>query len=159
AIVIIIRVEKIGWGSHSRRTMSLNTKAFSVATAVVCFSLFVPYADANSMITDPGQGIVATSGADQTVGFQFTDGGPNLEVTALGVWDQNGDGLLNSHFVGIWDINGNLLGQVLVAAGTTDPLIGEFRYATLTQPILLNCGFQYVIGANYPGVGADPFRV
>jgi hypothetical protein len=81
---------------------------------------------------------------NQTVGWEF-DVLNTITVTSLGWYDQNSDGLLLAHTVGIWDSSGNLLTSVLVAQGTTDPLVGLFRTAAIT-PIVLTPGTNYIVG-------------
>jgi hypothetical protein len=62
-------------------------------------------------------------------------------INALGFWDQGGDGLLSDHTVSLFQYAGtlsayNLLATVTVSAGTVDPLIGGYRWASIT-PITL----------------------
>jgi hypothetical protein len=80
----------------------------------------------------------------QTLGWQFTTNSP-ITVDALGYFDFLGDGLAVPHEVGIFDSAGNLLTSTTVAAGTTDPLIGSFRYAPIT-PFDLPAGQTFTIG-------------
>ncbi|MDA8433235.1 MAG: IPTL-CTERM sorting domain-containing protein [Nitrospiraceae bacterium] len=85
-----------------------------------------------------------------TIGWEFTITSP-INVTSLGVWDENGDGLTDSHQVGIWLSTG---GSPLVTATvtTTDPLSNGFRYKSIS-PFTLQPG-TYVIGSYMPS-GAD----
>src|SRR4029453_4540416 len=76
--------------------------------------------------------------------------------TALGIWDWQQNGLTESHTVSVWDTSGNLLATALIAAGTINPLVGEFRYATIS-PIILSAGTTYVLGATYIGYTQDPW--
>ena len=80
----------------------------------------------------------------QNVGWRFNILAP-ITVTGLGWYDQNRDGLSNSHTVGIWNSSGTLLTSVLVDAGTTDPLVGEFRTHSVA-PITLSAGTGYIVG-------------
>jgi hypothetical protein len=102
-------------------------------------------------ITDPGTGTLrnnytSTLGANLTVNTTIT-------VTALGFWDSSiaadtDTGLNASHQVGIWNSNGtDLLASVTVPAGTAGELIGQFRYADLTTPLVLTAGQTYLLGA------------
>jgi hypothetical protein len=87
-----------------------------------------------------------------TVGWEFHDNSA-VNVTSLGAFDDSLDGLTESHDVGLWDSSGNLLASTTVAAGTTDPLIANFRYSAIS-PITLTPG-DYFIGAEWED-GGDP---
>jgi hypothetical protein len=86
-----------------------------------------------------------------------------VRVTALGYYDNFGDGFVSSpHPVALYDSLGNLLASADVA--TTDPLIGHWRYHVIA-PVTLVAGDTYQIdgeslGDNYtwndPGFGTDP---
>lgn len=118
---------------------------------------------ANSIITDPGPGFVGFSGNSNTYGYDFTVGSSAIELTALGMWDENQDGFTNPHSIGLWDTAGNLLAKAFVGPGTVDPLVGEFRYATIIPivlgPVILSAGTTYVLGASYLGSDADQLIV
>ena len=83
----------------------------------------------------------------------------DIEVTALGYYDDGGDGLKGEHTVGIFEKSSqDLVGDtVTVDAGST--LKDGFRYESIT-PVVLNGGTSYVLtGSNSPpfDVGAgDP---
>ena len=79
-----------------------------------------------------------------TLGWEFSLSSAGT-VTALGAFNSTGTGLAESHDVGIWDSTGTLLVSATVAAGTVDPLIGQFRYASVST-ITLGPG-TYEIGA------------
>lgn len=127
-----------------------------IAVALLfCFA--VPLGRANSIITNPGPGLISSSIGYTTAGFDFTVGSASLSLTALGMWDQNRNGFTNSHTVGLWDNSGNLLAQAVISSGTVDPLSGDFRYVALAAPITLTAGMTYVLGVTY--VNADLDRV
>jgi hypothetical protein len=86
-----------------------------------------------------------------TIGWEFTISAP-ITVTALGVWDENGDGLSEDHQVGIWASTG---GAPLVSTSvtTTNPLIDGFRYNTISDYQL--APGTYVVGAYMPPTGSD----
>jgi len=86
-----------------------------------------------------------------TLGWQFTVNTP-ITVTALGVFDDSQDGLVESHDVGIWNSTGALVTSGTVASGTVDPLTDQFRYVSASA--LLTPG-NYNIGALWVD-GADP---
>jgi hypothetical protein len=94
--------------------------------------------------------------AHGTMGSQFTVSS-SVTVFQAGIWDYLGDGLVDSHAVGVWDSAGNLLDTATVQAGTVDPLMDGFRWASLATPLTLNPGQTYHLGAYYPGyIGTDP---
>lgn len=88
-----------------------------------------------------------------TLGFSFTVNS-DINVIALGFFDDSQDGLVESHDVGIWDSGGNLLASSTVASGTANPLTNQFRYVSIA-PLLLSAGQSYAIGALFAS-GNDP---
>jgi len=82
-----------------------------------------------------------------TLGWEF-EANAAVVVTELGIFDDSQDGLSDSYPIGIWDSTGHLLASAIVASGTTDPLIDQFRYHSI-GPILLAAGHFYSIGALY----------
>ena len=132
----------------------MTPKILLYAVVLLCCS--VSYGRADTIITDPGTGIADIS-PGATVGFDFTVGSSPLLVTSLGLWDENQDGFANSHMVGLWDNSGNLLGSVTISPSTTDPLSGEFRYATLGSPVTLLAGTTYVLSGSYVTDDADHY--
>ena len=82
-----------------------------------------------------------------TIGWKFNVLSPTT-VTGLGWFDQGLDGLQQQHEVGIWNSTGTLLASAFVQAGTTDPLDGVFRTATIT-PLILSPGTNYTVGGMY----------
>lgn len=83
-------------------------------------------------------------GQDQSLGYAFSSD-TSATITALGFWDSGGDGFAANHEVGIWDAGGTLLGLVNLSAGTSNTLIGDFRYADLASAISLVAGATYFI--------------
>jgi len=81
---------------------------------------------------------------DTTIGWSFSVNRA-ISLDALGYYDYQGDGLLQSYQVGLWQDDGELLSTATVAAGTASPLIDSFRYS-LVAPILLVPGKTYVLG-------------
>ena len=65
-----------------------------------------------------------------TLGWQFTTS-QAIEVTDLGMFDDSQDGLVDSHQVGIWDSGGALVASGTVSRGTAEPLVNQFRYASI----------------------------
>jgi MYXO-CTERM domain-containing protein len=94
-----------------------------------------------------------------TRGWAFETSMP-LTITHLGWYDAELNGLAQSHPVGIWNDGGTLLISGTVAAGTTDPLDGRFRYTDeLAGNQILPAG-SYVIGglstSKDPGIRLIP---
>jgi PEP-CTERM motif len=96
---------------------------------------------------------------DQVVGWTFTVGANDLQVTALGEWDksaaqgQSSAGLASSILVGLWDnSNGSLLASAFVPTGTAGTtLINDFRFVDLAAPVVLDSGKTYTLGdRRYP---------
>jgi hypothetical protein len=85
---------------------------------------------------------------DVTAGWAFTLSNPVL-LTDLGVWDQNGTGLNESHSVTLWTSAGTPVvgAQGTVPSGTGPTLTNGFRYISIS-PVLLAAG-SYTIGAFY----------
>jgi hypothetical protein len=74
-----------------------------------------------------------------------------MQLTDLGFYDANGDGLLVSHRVGVWNSAGGLLADVFVPAGTAAALQSGYRYVSVPALTLLP-GETYVIGATSQGL-------
>jgi len=87
-----------------------------------------------------------------TLGSEFTTS-VAINVTGLGVFDSGQNGLIDRYPIAIWDSSGTIVASGTVASGTTDPLINQFRYDTITA-VLLAPG-DYRIGALYT-TGNDP---
>jgi hypothetical protein len=105
----------------------------------------------------------SVGGSEQTRGWAFsTDRAIN--ITSLGWFDYEDNGLVDAHEVGIWDGSGNLLLSGIVGAGDADPLLAGFRYnGTLTGATLLAAGTYVVAGLSTYNDDAwrevDPARV
>jgi hypothetical protein len=111
---------------------------------IVVFSLLtLVSARADSLAVTLTGGGVGGSGA--TRGWAFSTAS-TINVTSLGWWDEDGDGLGASHQVGIWSNIGTLLMSATVNSGTTDPILSGFRFnSSLSGSTLLTPG-TYVIG-------------
>ena len=97
-------------------------------------------------ITSPN---VTSTSFNYPFGYDFT-ADANLQVTALGVYDDFGDGLDAAYEVGVWNSSAVLLDSVLVPLGTTATLISGFRYQDLSTAIALTNGASYRIGVLVP---------
>lgn len=83
-------------------------------------------------------------GQDHSLGHAFSSSAAT-SLTALGVWESNGDGFASSHQVGVFNSAGTLLGLVTLSAGTSNALRSGFRYATLAAPVNLNASATYFL--------------
>jgi len=83
-----------------------------------------------------------------TRGYTFRVNQP-FEITALGIFDSDQDGLFDAHTVTLWNVAGIAVASVSVPAGTSAELINGFRYVPIT-PIKLTVGLSYTVGAYYP---------
>lgn len=82
-----------------------------------------------------------------TIGWQFTTSA-DLNIDSLGVWDQDGDGLTDSHDIGIWTLGGTLLTSGTVSSGSGNLLEDGFRWVNIPS-YSLPAG-TYVVGAYMP---------
>jgi hypothetical protein len=107
---------------------------------------------AESVLTGP------EDGNGYTYGFSFR---PffDLWVTHLGVYDGGGDGLDTAHQVGLWNFNdpNEILRATVPAGGGPEDLNSHFIYTRLEDPIRLNRGSSYVVGAFLHENSRDPY--
>jgi len=82
-------------------------------------------------------------------GYSFTVGSQPIQVTSLGVWDESGTGLAESHQVNIWEAGVSVV-SATVGSGSGPDLIDGFRYVDLNTPVTLTPGSTYFISAFYP---------
>lgn len=75
-------------------------------------------------------------------GWYFTTTS-TTSVSALGWFDEGGDGLFQDHEVGLWTSSGTLLASTTVLAGNSGILMGGFRFQSIA-PLLIGAG-NYVI--------------
>lgn len=138
------------------------------AAALSCAANF--HAQANTVLNDSGTGSLFQTGSAVNLGYDFTVGSTPIMITALGLWDGPnnpftgfvGDGFADEHVIGLWDNSGNLLAKATMLIGTTDTLMGEFRYSSLLTPtnpgpIILSANTTYVLAAAFAG-GTDTLR-
>ncbi len=91
-----------------------------------------------------GGGLFRFNNQGFTVGYEFSVS-QTITVDRLGFYDEGNDGLVTAHDVGIFDLCGTLRASGTVAAGTSSPLNGGYRYVSIT-PVVLAAG-TYRIGA------------
>jgi hypothetical protein len=88
-----------------------------------------------------------TTVGNYTYGFEFLVG-QSFAIAGLGVFDDNLDGLAESHQVSLWAGTSTALVSTSVPGGTAAPLVNQFRYVTF-QPVTLTAGQLYTVGAYY----------
>lgn len=93
-----------------------------------------------------------------TIGWSF-DATQTLTVTALGVWDEGANGLVEGHDVGLWKSDGTLLATTTVTnaspiAEASVSGFGRWLFEPLANAVNLSVG-SYVIGSVS---GNDDFR-
>ncbi len=82
---------------------------------------------------------------------------PGISITRLGVWDDNGNGLLSPHSLIIYDL-GDSLNMPLARIDTlpgTGVLEGGYRYFDLPAALSLHQGTQFSMVVYYPAGNLD----
>jgi hypothetical protein len=132
-----------------------------VRALVVCAALAAELAFAGAAAAAPISALTFSNSSSSAsypgpvvAGYAFEVNNP-IQVTDLGVFDENGDGLANDHSVGIWDNNISLLTSATVT--TSDPLVDGFRYAAITPITLAANTFYYIGASDLNGTGEDRF--
>jgi hypothetical protein len=78
-----------------------------------------------------------------------------VHVSGLGYYDDGGNGFATDHEIGIFDSGGSLLVSAFVHTGTSDTLIGHFRYTDIPA-IDLPAGQSFTLAATTFGA-SDPW--
>jgi hypothetical protein len=124
---------------------------FAVLAVVVLFSSSAA-AGPVMLAGFPGGGALYYPGGG-TVGYEFTSNA-DLSVISIGIYDENADGLSESHLVRLWTEDGSLLTSATVPSGTAASYSNGYRWVTATAT--LKAGSSYILGADY--LGNDWFR-
>jgi hypothetical protein len=123
------------------RTLSVLCAAVALLSTTRADSLLLGDYRSNHLFSD-------------TDGYWFSVGVSDLSVTALGVYDNDYNGLAAANKVGLWTKGGDLLASVVVPRGTTPALVDGFRYSFLASSVTLAAGHDYVLGVvNLPNNG------
>ncbi len=82
-----------------------------------------------------------------SIGTLFSVGSSPVSIKALGLFDQNGDGLERSEQVGIFALGPTptLLGKVSIQEGTGSVFHDGSRWENLTTPITLSANTSYML--------------
>jgi len=125
--------------------LCLATSPMSRAQTVPNSILFTPNVDLSA---GPQNGFVGTVGGIFLTSYSYYP-----QVNWLGYYDQNGDGLANSHVVTLWEHSTQtIMASATVPAGTAAPLVDGYRWVPLSSTVTLNYGSYYVIGAHTDGI-------
>ena len=82
-----------------------------------------------------------------------------IQVTSLGIFDQDGDGLSDVHTIATWSVADQcVVTQQLFPPGTAGELIDGFRYIDIVSATL-QADEKYVIGVFYPGSASDAVTI
>lgn len=112
-------------------------------------------------ILDFTGGTATAEGSAQTAGWEFTVASP-ITVSALGLWDEQADGLAGSHQLGLWAAAGStLLTSAVITTANSTPVAstssaGDWRF-TPVVPLTLAPG-DYFVGATFEFLDEDPMR-
>lgn len=82
------------------------------------------------------------------LGLNFTVNSP-IQITRLGAYDSDQDGLNRSITVGIVNAAGSTVVVPEVFTGTGDLLVGQYRWRNLATPVTLSPGNYQVVALNY----------
>jgi hypothetical protein len=136
------------------RCKKLMTRPITKMKACFCFGLAtiafaIPSLTASAQVPAMTWTSAPTSTGAFVLGWQFNTTNFNVQVTALGVYDNNAknslpDGLVESHTVGIYNSVGTLLVSVVVPAGAAGTLNNFYRYSNIS-PIILAANSNYTI--------------
>jgi hypothetical protein len=125
-----------------------------IGTALMCLGLLsLPTGKAAEVFATNPTGTWNNAGSAASIGTPVTVGSTALTVSALGFFDEGGNGLLSSHEVGIYDLSQTLLGSVTIPAGTGATLANGTRWVTLGTPINLSANTNYVLATTFQGTG------
>lgn len=145
------------------RASDLRTGAVAAAL-LLCLVLASGSASAGAVlgldIVDPPGGISCGAACfDFTLGWRFVTA-DFTTVHALGIWDEGGDGLDQSHEVGLWSIDGTLLASTTVTPSSASSVasasgLGAWVFEPI--PTLVLAAGTHAVGALYLSED-DPWR-
>lgn len=140
----------------------MNAKTLRACGLAVLLSLAIATPSRADLLYDlylPSPG--SLTAGDGNFGFTFSTIF-NINVAALGMWDEGGDGLAFSHGVGLWNGSGTLLASTTVTpTSTTVPSlaggVGQWVFENIGSPITLPAG-SYTLGFYNADGAEDAFR-
>ena len=142
----------------------MNTMRTSIAACVVAIAAFAtsaaaePYEAFKATISTgtTGNGKGRQTLRDFSLGLDFEVTFPGITISRLGVWDDNGNGLLSSHSLMIYDLADPSapLARIDTLPGT-GILVGGYRYFDLPTVLTVTEGTQFTMVVYYPAENAD----
>ena len=145
---------------QGQRNRAVTWICWMAAVAVGCI-VSPAFAD-QIAVRDVTGGVIVTeiiTSAARGWGFELSQ---PVTLTALGVWDDGGDGLTSAHTVDLWNGGATLLTSATIPTGTVAAAAGGavqggvFRYEPIT-PIVLAAGTQYVVAMSTARGDGDAF--
>ena len=92
-----------------------------------------------------------------TFGWAFQASQP-FRITALGAWDMNADGFIQTHDLYLWRADQTQLAHATIGPGASGTLASQsYRFITLATPIDVAAGDQLVIGGGWAGGDVTDF--
>lgn len=144
-------------------------KIWQLIASVALIGSFATTASAVTPILPPGSFIAYTDidvrrGAVQNrtlnIGRTFTVTGTGINVSALGIFDFQSNGLVSGHTVSLFStgvLSQSLLASVSVADGIVAPLVQGFRFTNLPSALYLAAGEYSLIGYGLNSADGDPY--
>ena len=142
----------------------MNTMRTTIAACIVALAAFATSAAADPIEAYKATITTGTTGngkgrqtkQDFVLGLDFEVTYSHINITQLGVWDDNGNGLSSAHSLMIYDLSspGAPLAQINTLPGT-GTLIGGYRYFDLPTTLTLTMGTQFTIVVYYPTGNLD----
>ena len=129
--------------------------AAATALALSALAGMAQAAPAPALVTTYDFSAGTPLGTPDTFGFEF-QANSAIKISQLGIFDSGQDGLAEAHSLGLWGASGNLLAWTHIAAGTSAPLLGLYRYAHIPA-VTLTAGSNYFVGV-YSSSLADAFH-
>ncbi len=145
----------------------MNIMRSSIAACFVAIAVFATSAAADPVITHDVFESTITTGTqgngkgrqtvrDFSLGLDFEVTFPHITITRLGVWDDNGNGLLSPHSLMIYDLAdlSAPLAQIDTLPGT-GVLVDGYRYFDLLEPLTLEQSTKFSMVVYYPAGNLD----
>ena len=108
-------------------------QAIAVCATLVAVQFAVADTAVDIVSNDPSTNVFPAGGT--TFGWQFSVN-ETIEITHIGLYDNNSDGFDGEHPIGLWDEEGSLIWSDVIEAGSSLPLVDLFRYIDLDPPTL-----------------------
>ncbi|MFT7579045.1 MAG: hypothetical protein ACI9MR_000707, partial [Myxococcota bacterium] len=133
-------------GRRNKPLIRFFSAAFFVAVLVSTVLVLVPTANATPGFEFTNYAPIGVS--NRMAGYTFTVDS-RMVLDQLGIYDRAGDGNPEVRQAGLWDSAGTLLATVTFGVGTSDNLVGNFRYKDVPTPVLLEPSETYTVAIFY----------